>query len=174
RKRINLASKSRPLLEQVAYLLTYFDIDCRIRRMYNSKFKLYYHQLSIIGSSSRRRFQERIGFLQPRFQKMPRVAPRNKELLPVSTAGLIYVKARILKRLGLKRFRHINMHDARFFNLSLLGRYNDVIDALSKYADSLEASMLSSIRTMLNNQDSTYDEVVAVEKLPGSCRMYDF
>ena len=173
-KRINLASKSRHLLEQVAYLLTYFDIDCRIRRMYNSKLRLYYHQLSIIGSSSRLRFQERIGFLQPRFQKMPRVTPRNKELLPVSTAGLIYVKARILKRLGLKRFRHINMHDARYFNLSLLGGYNDVIDALSKYADSVEASMLSSIRTMLNNQDSTYDEVVAVEKLPGSCRMYDF
>ena len=173
-RRTNIASKSRQLLEQVAYLLTYFDIDCRIRRAYNSKHRLHYYQLSILGASSRRRFHERIGFLQSRFQKLPAVGPMNKDLLPVPTAGLIHVKASILKRLGLARFRHVNIHDSRHFNLGLLARYNDVIDALAKYAVADEAAMLSSIRNMLNNQDATYDEVVAVERVPGSCTMYDF
>ncbi|MGA2198548.1 MAG: DNA polymerase domain-containing protein, partial [Nitrososphaerales archaeon] len=172
--RTNIASKSPRLLEQVAYLLTYFDIDSRIRRMYNSKYKLWYYQLSILGASSRRRFHDEIGFLQPRFQRVPAVGPMNKELLPISTAGLIQVKTSILKRLGLTRFRQISIHDSRHFNLGLLEQYNGVIDALAKYSDTYELALLSSIRTMLNNQDATYDEVTSIERVPGSCLMYDF
>ncbi len=173
-KKIGIASESRLLIEQTAYLLAYFDIDCRFRTCYNSKYKLYYYQLSIIGTSSRRRFQERIGFLQPRFQKIPANGPRNKELLPVSTEGLIQVKRSILKRLGVSRFRHVKMHDSRSFNLSLLSDYNEVIASLAARADPLEKSLLLSIRNMINNQDATYDEIVSAKREVGSCRMYDF
>jgi len=173
-RKISIASESRTLIEQVCYLLAYFDIDCRIRTCYNSRFKIYYYQLSVIGTSSRRRFQEQIGFLQPRFQEVPAGNPRNKELLPISTSGLIQVKASMLRRLGLAKFRHISMHDERFFNVSLLKRYNDVIDALTAYADDFERGALAGIRKMLNNQDVTYDEVVELERMPGTCLMYDF
>ncbi len=173
-KKISIASESRLLMEQTAYLLTYFDIDCRFRTCYNSHFKIYYYQLSIIGTSSRRRFQESVGFLQPRFQKVPANGPRNKELIPVSTGGLIEVKMSILRRLGMSRFRHIKMHDTRSFNLSLLKEYNQTIAALGRYADPTESALLSSIRDMINNQDASYDEVTSVERVPGSCMMYDF
>ncbi len=173
-RKISVASESLVLMEQVAYLLAYFDLDCRLRTCYNSKFKVTYYQLSIIGTSSRRRFQEQIGFLQPRFQKMPANNPRNKELIPISTDGLIYVKTNMLRRLGISRFRHLNMHDSRRFNLSLLPRYNKLIEGLTEYADPAELGLLASIRNMINNQDVTYDEVISVERVPGSCTMYDF
>ncbi|MGA2666114.1 MAG: 3'-5' exonuclease, partial [Nitrososphaerales archaeon] len=149
-KKISVASESRLLMEQTAYLLTYFDIDCRFRTCYNSRFKTTYYQLSIIGISSRRRFQETIGFLQPRFQTVPEDRPRNKELIPLSTEGLIEVKRSILKRLGISRFRHIKMHDARLFNLSLVEEYNQTIDALRRHATPVESGLLSSIRNMIN------------------------
>ncbi|HVB94983.1 MAG TPA: DNA polymerase domain-containing protein [Nitrososphaerales archaeon] len=173
-RRISIASESRRLIEETGYLLAYFDIDTRIRVCYNSRFGIEYYQLSVIGTSSRRRFQELIGFLQPRFQKMPDSGPRNKELLPLSTVGLVDAKASILKRLGLRRFRHVNMHDVRFFNLSLLKHYNQVIDSLARHADDAELATLARIRNMLNTQDVTYDEIVELKRLPGSCVMYDF
>jgi len=173
-RRISIASESRRLIEETGYLLAYFDIDTRIRVCYNSRFGIEYYQLSVIGTSSRRRFQQRIGFLQPRFQKMPDSGPRNKELLPISTVGLLDVKASILKRLGLKRFRHVNMHDVRFFNLGLLKHYNEVIDSLARHANEVELATLARIRTMLNTQDVTYDEITELKRVPGSCVMYDF
>jgi hypothetical protein len=173
-RKVSISSKSRMLIEQVSYLLTYFDIDSRIRVCYNSRYKVHYYQLSVIGTSSRIKFHEHIGFIQSRFQLIPASGPRNKELLPISAEGLIYVKARILKRLGIARFRHIKLHDATGFNLMLLPRYNELISALSKYADSFELALLSSIRTMLNNQDVTLDEIVTIEKEARTCRMYDF
>ena len=172
--RISIASESRRLIEETGYLLGYFDIDTRIRVCYNSRFNIEYYQLSVIGTSSRRRFQERIGFLQPRFRKMPDNGPRNKELLPISTVGLVDVKASILKRIGLKRFRHVNMHDVRFFNLSLLKHYNEVIDSLARHANDVESATLARIRNMLNTLDVTYDEIIELKRVPGSCVMYDF
>jgi len=173
-RKISIASESKVLLEQVAYLLSYFDIDCRFRTCYNSRFRVEYYQLSIIGTTSRRKFQERIGFLQLRSQGIPANNARNKELIPIPTDGLIAIKKRILGRLGISRFRHLNMHDARGFNLSLAGRYNRVIDELRTYADPVEKVLLSSIRNMINNQDATYDEVVSVERATHACVMYDF
>ena len=58
----------------------------------------------------------------------------------------------MLRRLGLAKFRHISMHDERFFNVSLLNRYNDVIDALTAYADDFERGALAGIRKMLNDR----------------------
>jgi intein/homing endonuclease len=173
-KRISIASKSRPLVEQVSYLLAYFDIDTRIRKCYNREFDTHYYQLSVIGTTSRATFQAEIGFLQRRSQGVPPSNPRNKELLPISTEGLIDIKTRQLKRLGLSRFRHVNMHDKTKFNLMLLGRYNKLVDALSEQADSAELEALSKIRTMLNAHDVSYDEVVAVESETRKCTMYDF
>jgi DNA polymerase elongation subunit (family B) len=173
-RKISIASESKRLIEETGYLLGYFDIDTRIRVCYNSRFNIEYYQLSVIGTSSRRRFQARIGFLQPRSQKMPDNGPRNKELLPISTVGLVEVKASILKRLGLKRFRHVNMHDIRFFNLSLLEHYNEVIDSLARHANDVESATLAGIRRMLNTQDVTYDEIIELKRVPGSCVMYDF
>ncbi len=173
-RRISIASMSPNLLEQVGYLLTYFDIDYRIRRASNARFGLHYSQLSIVGTSSRLRFQNEIGFLQPRFQVIPKQSARNKELLPITTDGLIWIKKRMLNRLGMTRFRHINIHDSRFYNVSLLARYNGLVAAMAAYADPVESALLSSISSMLNSQDATYDEVVSVERTSGSVKMYDF
>lgn len=173
-RRISLASESRTLVEQLSYLLAYFDIDSRMRRRYNRRFKVEHYQISVIGTSSRLAFQKKIGFLQPRFQRVPSSGPRNRELLPVSAEGLVEVKARIVRRLGMTRLRNVKMHDRTPFNVMLVPRYNAVIEALSRRADSAELGVLSNIKTMLNSQDVGYDEVVSVERRPGSCVMYDF
>jgi len=173
-KRINTCSRSRELVTQLAHLLAYFDIDCRVRRQYNRKYRRYYHWLSVIGSTSRRKFMLEIGFLQERFKGLPSVQPRNKELLPLSTAGMLSVKGSILSRLGRKSIRRLNFHDNRKYNVMLLDKYNEVIERLDGIGDTSDRAALSKIRLMINSQDVTYDEVVSAKRLPGSCTMYDF
>jgi len=172
-KRINISSRSERLLEGVAHLLAYFDIDCRIRRMYVKNHGNYY-QLSIVGAFSRSKFYRTIGFLQPRFKVAVRTSPLNKELLPIRTVGLIEIKKRIIRRLGLSRLRDINMHDRRRYNLSMLDKYNAVIGSLLRHANEREREALRRVGMMLNRRDVTYDEVVMIKRLPGTCTMYDF
>ncbi|MBI2649400.1 MAG: hypothetical protein HYW93_07105 [Thaumarchaeota archaeon] len=173
-RRINMASMSERLLIQVAYLLSYFDIDTRLRRAYLPKYDKYYYQLSVIGSFSRKRFMDEIGFMQERYQKKPKTFPRNKELIPLTTAGLISIKKAITNRAGVTRFRHINMHDTRHFNMMLLHRYNTVIGDLNEHASPSEQVVLANVRRMINSHDVTYDEVVSVTRVIGKCKMYDF
>jgi DNA polymerase I len=172
--RINAASGSKELLVQIAHLLSYFDIDCRIRLQYNRKYKRYYYRLSVIGASSRRRFMTKIGFLQARLQKVPDTVPRNKELLPVGTKGLLTVKQEVLSRLGQKALRHLNFHDEKRYNTMLLPSYNSVVKRLWNLANEPERAQLSRISQMINSQDVTYDEVVSVKKIPAPVEMYDF
>jgi DNA polymerase, archaea type len=173
-KRINIASSSHKLIVQVAYLLSHFDIDCRIRRQYNPKYRRYYYWLSVIDSSSRRRFILEIGFLQTRFNGIPSVRPGNKELLPLTTVGLLSIKSAILARLGKSSIRNLEFHDQRRYNMMLVDRYNSVISLLESHAIPSEKTNLERISRMLNSQDVTYDEVISVKHLPGKCVMYDF
>ena len=172
-RRVNLLSKSEALVTGVAYLLAYFDIDCRIRRVRVPRYGVYF-QLSVIGSESRRAFYRKIGFLQERFSVPVRLGPRNKELLPIRTDGLLSVKADIAESSGVERFRNINFHRSRYYNLSLLNAYNSVIGRLLEHAGPEERAKLTSIATMLNRRDVSYDEVVSVAKLRGTSEMYDF
>jgi DNA polymerase I len=173
-RRINAASSSRQLLVQIAHLLSYFDIDCRIRLQYNRKYRKHYYWLSVIGSSSRRRFMTDIGFLQARLQTIPRVLPRNKELLPIGTKGLLAVKQGVLSRLGKKTVRNLNFHDERRYNAMLLPSYNRVIKRLWNLANEPERSRLIRISRMINSQDVSYDEVVSVKRIKPPVEMYDF
>jgi DNA polymerase elongation subunit (family B) len=173
-KRISISSMSESLMNQTAYLLSFFDIDVRMRRTYLPQYKEYSYWLSVIGSSSRRRFVEKIGFLQERYQKKPGTNPRNKELIPLTTIGLVSIKKVIATRFGLSRFRHINMHDISHFNLMRLHRYNSVIDDLGRHASPSERTVLARISRMINSRDVTYDEVVSIRKIRGQVEMYDF
>ena len=173
-KKINASSRSRTLVVGIAHLLSYFDIDCRIRRRYNKTFRRYYYHLSIIGTSSRRRFMAEIGLLQERFQGYPRLTPRNKELIPISTDGLLAVKQAILLRRGKSKAKLLNFHDRRRYNLSLLGSYNRTVKKLWGLANAAEKAQLLKITRMINSQDVAYDEVVSVRRLPCSKVMYDF
>jgi LAGLIDADG-like domain/DNA polymerase family B len=173
-KRACASSKSRKLLIGVAHLLSYFDIDCRIRRGYNKQFRRYYYHLSVIGTSSRVRFMEEIGLLQSRFQGYPRTSPLNKELLPVNTDGLLAIKREILHRTGKSKMRKLNFHDSRRYNISLLRHYNVTIKRLWALATGSEKLKLLMISRMINSQDVSYDEVVSVRRLTGPRVMYDF
>ncbi|MDG6988407.1 MAG: DNA-directed DNA polymerase I [Nitrososphaerota archaeon] len=171
-KRVNIASKSRTLLVGLGYLLARFDIDTRIRvmRVKGSA----YHQLSILGPSSRGRFYAHIGFMQPRFNRGVKFGPRNKELLPLKTDGLLSLKGEIMRRKGLAKMRGISMHDSRYYNLSILDRYNSVLRSLMQVADTGEKARLAKIATMLNVKDVSFDEIVSVKKIPGRKAMFDF
>jgi hypothetical protein len=58
--------------------------------------------------------------------------------------------------------------------MSILERYNKVIDQLDVYATTTEKIALASISRMLNSNDVTYDKILKVEKMVGSQMMYDF
>jgi len=173
-RRVNLASKSERLMTEVAYLLTYFDIDSRIRRTKVPRYGDYW-QLSVIGAESRKTFYQRIGFLQKRFAHRVGVGPMHKELIPIKTDGLLALKRGIVGRTGRSRIEGVNFHDSRFYNLALLDKYNSVIGRLMEYSPRPEERKgLARVATMLNRRDVAYDEVVSVTKVPGSCTMYDF
>ncbi len=163
-----LESESRVLVEQLSYLLAYFDIESRVARRRGR------YRISVVGATSRAAFEQKIGLLRPGFHRAPPGGPREKELLPLSTEGLSMVKARIVRRLGKTPPGDVEVHGRTRFDLTLVGRYNAVIDALSEHAEPAELGALSKIRTMLNSQDVGYDEVVSVERRPGPCVMYDF
>jgi hypothetical protein len=112
--------------------------------------------------------------LQKRFSVTVGTRPRNKELLPIKTDGLLSVKRDIVRSRDIKMFRQINFHDSRYYNLSLLNKYNSVIGKLLEHAEPHQKALLTSIATMLNRRDVSYDEVVSVTRLRGSCTMYDF
>ena len=171
-RRVNIASRSKTLLTEVAYLLARFDIDVRIREI--SVKGTRYHQLSVIGAFSRERFYRYIGFMQRRFRAKAGTAPRNKELIPISTDGLLNIKSQMLGRRGLKRKRDLNLHDARYYDLSLLDRYNSVLGRLLQMANSGERKGLIRIARMLNVKDVTFDEVISVRRLRGGATMFDF
>ncbi|MDG6901532.1 MAG: DNA-directed DNA polymerase I [Nitrososphaerota archaeon] len=173
-RRINAASRNRELLVQVAHLLSYFDIDCRIRRQYNRKYRRHYHVLSVVGTSSRLRFLTDVGFLQARFRSAPATMPRNKELLPLRTNGLISVEHAILSRVGKKNIRNLNFHDERSYDVMLLQSYKDTVSRLWRLADQPEKRELAKIYRMISSQDVTYDEVVEVKRVSGPRKMYDF
>ncbi len=171
-RRVNVASKSRPLLTGMAHLLARFDIDCRLR-----KFQVKgntYHQLSVIGAFSRERFYRLIGFLQPRFNKSVGNGHRNKELIPLTTEGLLFLKKSMALRRQVHAFRGVNLHDRRYYNLSMLNAYNAVIGSLLQVAEPDERRPLVAIARMLNVRDVSYDEVVSVRRLRGSRDMFDF
>lgn len=171
-RRVNLASSSKDLLVGTAYLLARFDIDTRLRA-FRVKGKEY-HQLSVIGTESRKEFYRRIGFLQKRFTVKVATGRRNKELIPISTSGLVELKAAIAAGSGLPRFRSIRTNRVRLYNLSKLDEYNTVIGSLLDRASDEQRSQLMRIARMINVRDVTYDEVVEVRQVPGSCVMYDF
>jgi len=170
--KVSLASKSKKLVVGVAYLLARFDIDVRIRR-FRVKKRTYY-QLSVIGASSRERYHELIGFIQHRFNRKVGVGPRNKELIPITTEGLLSVKREMCKKRGVSNIRGANMHDQRHYNLSISDRYNAVIGTLLQIADPSEKAKLVRIARMINVRDASYDEIISVKKLRGSAIMYDF
>src|SRR3989454_6465301 len=172
-KRVNVLSKSRSFMVGVGYLLSNLDIDYRIRPVDISEYGRYY-RLSIIGASSREAFYRKVGFLQKRFNRGVSTEPRSKELIPPSTAGLIAVKRSILAREGKSRIKGVKLHDVRHYDLSMLSQYNETIGALLSHADDGERRVLRSIATMLNVRDVSFDEIVFVERLKGSCRMHDF
>ncbi|MDG6910208.1 MAG: ribonuclease H-like domain-containing protein, partial [Nitrososphaerota archaeon] len=140
-KRVNIASKSRALAIGLAYLLARFDIDTRIRRM-RVKGSTYY-QLSIIGAFSRSQFYARIGFMQPRFNRKVKLGAKNKELLPLKTDGLLCVKEEMMRRRGVTKMKGVKMHDSRYYNLSVLDRYNSVLGTLMQIADQGERARLA-------------------------------
>ncbi len=168
KNKVNVASSSRILIEQIAYLLTFFDIDSRIRKCSS------YSQLSVIGTSSRVRFHKEIGFLQPRFIFIPEDGNYNKELLPIRTTGLIEIKKSILQRKRVSRFRRLNMHDNRHYNMRLKDRYLTVISDLMRDANQTEGLRLVSLAKMIETEDVAGDEIVEIKKLPGEEMMYDF
>jgi DNA polymerase I len=173
KKQVSLTSKSKVLIEQTAYLLAYFNISSNIKITTHKKYGKYY-TLRVKSVTDRILFHTSIGFSQPRFRIKIKKTPMNKELLPISTSGIIQIKKSILKRLGITRFRNLNMHDLRYYNMSILERYNKVIDQLDMYASTNEKIMLANISRMLNSNDVTYDRILKVEKMPGSKIMYDF
>ena len=173
-KRISASSKSRRPLVGVAYLLSYFDVDCRIGRRRDRGSRRYNYHLSVTGTSSRARFMEEIGLLQERFQGPPRTAPLNKEPLPVDTDGLLAVRRGILLRAGKARVRDLNFRDSTRYDLSQLQRYNETIGRLWTLATGAEKLQLRMISRMINSQDVSYDEVVSVRRLTGPRVMYDF
>jgi DNA polymerase I len=173
KKQVSLTSQSKMLIEQTAYLLAYFNISCNIKITVRKKYGKYY-TLFVKSVTDRILFHNTIGFSQPRFRIKPTRTPYNKEVLPISTNGIIQIKKSILKRLGLSKFRNLNMHDLRYYNMSILERYNKVIDQLDMYATTNEKIGLASISRMLNSNDVTYDKILKVEKIPGSQIMYDF
>jgi len=173
-RRINAASSSKELLIQIAHLLSYFDIDCRIRLRYNRKYKRYHYWLSVIGESSRRRFMTEIGFLQARLQSVPDALARSKELLPIGTSGLLAVKQEVLSRFGKTALRHLDLPDERRYNVMLLPSYNSLVERLWNLANEPERAQLGRISRMINSQDVTYDEVVSVKSIAAPVEMYDF
>jgi DNA polymerase, archaea type len=173
KKQISLTSKSKLLIEQTSYLLAYFNISCNMKISTHKKYGKYY-TLRVKSVNDRMLFHTTIGFIQPRFKIKTTKTPHNKELLPISTIGLIEIKKSILKRLGLTKFRNLNMRDLRHYNMSILERYNAIIEQLDTYATTNERIVLSNISRMLNSNDVTYDKILSVEKIPGSQTMYDF
>ena len=170
--KVSLASKSKKLIVGVAYLLSRLDIDVRVRR-FRVKRKTYY-QLSVIGAFSRQRYYELIGFFQHRFNRKVGVGPRHKELIPITTEGLLSVKSEMCKKRGVTNIRGVNMHEHRHYNLSMSDRYNEVIGTLLQIADPSERTKLVRIARMINVRDVSYDEIISVKKLRGSVTMYDF
>jgi len=173
KKQVYLTSKSKMLIEQTAYLLACFNISSNIKISTHKKYGKYY-TLRVKSVQDRILFHNTIGFIQPRFRIKTTKTPYNKELLPISTNGIIQIKKSILKRLGITRFRNLNMHDLRYYNMSILERYNKVIDQLDTYATTNEKIALANISRMLNSNDVTYDKILKVEKMSGSQIMYDF
>lgn len=172
-KQVSLTSKSKMLIEQTAYLLAYFSIACNIKILTHKKYGKFY-TLRVKSVNDRILFHNTIGFIQPRFKIKPTKTAYNKELLPISTIGLIMIKKSIVKRLGITRFRNLNMHDLRHYNMSILERYNKVIDQLDKNAAMDEKVALANISRMLNSNDVTYDKILKIEKKRGGQIMYDF
>ena len=171
-KRVSMASKSRMFVIGIAYLLARFDIGVSLRR-FRVNGKLYY-QLSVVGAFSRERFYRIVGFMQPRFNRPVGTSPRNKELIPITTKGLIAVKDEILRRRGQSDLRRVNMHDLRYYNLSMLNHYNTVLGTLMQVANADEKKKLVSIARMLNVRDVNYDEITSVKRLRRGAIMYDF
>lgn len=171
-KKVSISSKSRVLVVGIGYLLARFDIDVSIRR-FRVKRKAHY-QLSVVGSYSRDRFYRFIGFMQPRFNLPVGMGPRNRDLIPVTTEGLVAVKNEILSRRHQSKIKTVDMHDVRYYNLSKLRHYNIVIGALMQIANDSEKRTLRSIARMLNARDVSYDLVESVSKLGGGAMMYDF
>ncbi len=173
KEQISLTSKSKMLIEQTAYLLAYFNISCNIKITTHKKYGKYY-TLCIKSITDRILFHTTIGFSQSRFRIKIKKTSKGKELLPISTSGIIQIKKLILKRLGITRFRNLNMHDLRYYDTSMLERYNKAIDQLDMYASTNEKIILANISRMLNSNDVTYDKILKVEKMPGKKIMYDF
>ena len=171
-KKVSIASKSRVLIVGIGYLLARFDIDVSMRR-FRVKRKAHY-QLSVVGPYSRDRFYRFIGFMQPRFNLPVGMGPRSKELIPVTTEGLVAVKNEILSRRRRSKIKMVDMHGVRYYDLSKLRHYNIVMGALMQIANDSEKRTLRGIARMLNVRDVSYDLVESVSKLRGGAMMYDF
>ncbi|HXG73465.1 MAG TPA: DNA-directed DNA polymerase I [Candidatus Nitrosotenuis sp.] len=173
KKQVSITSKSKMLIEQTAYLLAYFNISSNIKILNRKKYGKFY-TLRVKSVNDRILFHNTIGFIQPRFKINPVKTSYNKELLPISTIGLLKIKKSILNRIGITKFRNVNMHDLRYYNMSILERYNKIINQLDEHAKLPEKIALAYISRMLNANDVTYDKILKVEKKPGSRIMYDF
>jgi intein/homing endonuclease len=173
-KSIQITSKSKILMEEISYILSTINISSLIKTMKHKKYGNFY-TLRIKGVKSRQLFQEKIGFTQKRKKKIKFSSkPIHKELLPVSTNGLIDIKNQILKRKKISKFRNINFHDDRYYNLSLLENYNTIINKMYLHANIMEKTSLNKIYTMINSNDVTFDKIKNIKKIKGSQIMYDF
>ena len=171
-KEVSLASRSGAFVTGVAYLLARFDIGTSVRK---SRVRgRPYHKLSIVGAHGRERFYRYIGFMQPRYNAPVSTGPRSKELIPITTAGLLATKGAMLRRRGKSDTRKASMNGLRYYDLSRLDEYNVMLKNLLQVADTQERRDLVSIARKLNVRDVSYDEIVSVKRMPKGAVMYDF
>lgn len=167
----SFTSTSRTLVEQAAYLLSYFDIDARVEARPGSGRIAPSFVLSIADGSSRRRFNRWVCTLRPMAEGED--DGRRSEALPIEGMGPMAVAQRMALGTG-RGPPPVSADGSGNDGGSLPPSHEHYIDGLSAVAEGGEMGALQSIRRMPNSQDVSYDPVLKVKRMRGSCKMYDF